>query len=165
MPRIPDNIREAIADDLRNKRGGQRVIARRHGVAAGTVRNIADEQGIRDAFDRTAVQNAVTARNVDIQKRRAALAEALIDDAFKLRDRAWATHRYYERGVDGPVLVELELPPAGDVRNFYTAVAICVDKVDRLTAASGREDAANSVDAFLRGMVSGQVADAINQHP
>lgn len=130
---MPPELRAAIIADI--KAGGQtaRQIAKKHGVGHSTVSTIASKAGIVDAFDRTQTEKATAAKAADCRARREALKEALIEDAEKLRRRAWEP---YEVVIDnrqtGSQIMTLDLPPAQDVRAFYAAVGLAIDKHCRL---------------------------------
>lgn len=150
--RIPNEERQAIADDIRAGLP-RNEIARRHGRSEGSVSNIAAEHGL--TFDRSAVENATRARTTDMAARRAALAEDLLDDAAKLRERAWSDYEYYERSPDGPVRVRLDLPPLGEARNAYTAIGIAVDKhlvLVKHDTGTGADQARSMLGALAEGL-------------
>ena len=151
-PRIPDNQREAILADIKARDGRScRAIAREHDVSDATVRKIAKDHGITDAFTREQTENATRARVADMKARRTQLAEQLIEDAEKLRGRAWSEYQYYERTREDPMLVTLTLPPLGEVRNAYTSVGIVVDKHLALLKHDS-DNGADSAKSLLAGL-------------
>jgi hypothetical protein len=81
-----------------------------------------------DAFERVQTQKATRAVEADSRSRRAALAAALLDDAARLRARAWEPYTVVVGTAQGAETVTLDLPPLGDVRSAYTAVGIVIDK-------------------------------------
>lgn len=127
-PRLPDAKRAAILADIRTGQAGARELAKRHGVAASTITRIAKEAGEENAFERSQTENATRAVVADSRSRRAQLASDLLDDAAKLRTRAWSRYTFYERGQSGPELVSLDLPPLKDVKEAYIALGVAVDK-------------------------------------
>jgi transposase-like protein len=128
VPRIPDEKRAAILAEIKAGEKSRNQIARDHDVSVGSVTNIARAAGMTDAFDRSSVENATRAVVADNRSRRAALASALLDDADKLRARAWGKYEYYERGQFGPELVSLDKPPLRDAKEAYVALGIALDK-------------------------------------
>lgn len=130
MPsRIPDDKREAILADITSDENlSTRRIGGRHGVSDTTVRNIAKEAGLADAFSREGTESATRARLADLKERRSLLAEGLLDDAEALRERAWT--EYVHTAAVGTKLdtITVALPPLGEVRNAYAAIGIATDK-------------------------------------
>jgi len=127
--RIPDDKRDAILADIQsNENLSTRRIAGRHGVSDTTVRNIAKDAGLVDAFSREGTESATRARLADLKERRSLLAEGLLDDAEALRERAWT--EYVHTAPVGQKLdtITVSLPPLGEVRNAYAAIGIATDK-------------------------------------
>lgn len=162
-PRLPEHTRTAILTDIRNG-GTCRGIATHHGVSNDTVRRIAAEAGITNAFARTQTENATRAKQADNRSRRAQLASDLLDDAQNLRSRAWSDYEYVVATKDGAERVQLALPPLSEVRNAYAALGIAVDKhtaLEKVDAGSGAEGAASmlgSIGDALR-VAADQIAD------
>lgn len=146
MPRpLADDIRAAILADIRAGKLSARAIAKKHGVASSTVSKLASDNGVANAFERTQTEKATRAQEKDSRARRAELAAALLDDAARLRERAWQPYTVVVGTAQGAERVTLDLPPLGDVRSAYTAVGIVVDKhlaLDRHdhTGAAGADD-------------------------
>ena len=156
-PRIPDDKRAAILADIHARNGTCRGIAKRHDVSDATVRKIAADEGITDAFSRAQTENATRAVAADNRSRRAQIASDLLDDVVKLRERAWAEYSYYERGQMGPELVTLDKPPLKEAKEAYVAIGICLQRhaeLEKLDAGHGDEAA--------RSML-GDLADALEQ--
>nr|WP_255643338.1 hypothetical protein [Actinoplanes polyasparticus] len=74
------------------------------------------------------MEKATKAAVADSRSRRAQLASDLLDDAERLRARAWKPYSYYERAQAGPELVTLDLPPLKEVKEAYVALGVAVDK-------------------------------------
>lgn len=151
---IPEDKRADILDDIRNG-GTTRGIAQRHGVSDFTVRQVAKENGLSDAFSRENTEKATRARTADLAARRAELKASLLDDAEALRQRAWSEYTYYERGATGPEQVTLGLPPLAEVRQAYTALGIAVDKsvaLDKHDGDSGADDARSMLGSLASGL-------------
>ncbi|HEY1176736.1 MAG TPA: hypothetical protein VGF17_11305 [Phytomonospora sp.] len=150
---IPPETREAIVEDLgSDTEESCRTIAKRHGVSDATVRKIAKDEGFTQAFTRADTENATRARVADMKATRTKLAAALLEDALKLRARAWEQYTYYERSKDGVERVQLDLPPLSEVRNAYTALAIAIDKHVVLDKHDTDLQGVAAVDAWLTAM-------------
>jgi transposase-like protein len=151
-PLDPDK-RAAIAQAIRD--GGTRnAIARDHDVAQSTVSRIAEQEGLVDAFDRSEIKRATEAKQADLAAQRAQLAQLLMEDAFRLRERMWQTQQVVvvtarKGGGSSAELVDIETS-AGDFRNYLTAIGIAVDKIGVLTRDDSQGMAA--VDAWLRSL-------------
>ncbi len=125
---IPDNTRAAILADIRSGEKGRNAIARDHSVSTGTVSNIADDAGLLDAFTRSNTENATRARQSDLAARRAQIAEMLLDDIQRLRDRAWKPYEVVTNSQQGAEITTLPLPPLRETQAAYTSIAISLDK-------------------------------------
>ncbi|MFD0883860.1 hypothetical protein ACFQ08_04720 [Streptosporangium algeriense] len=154
-PPIDPTTRAAILNDIRAGEKSCRGIARQHGVSDATVRKIAKDEQIVDAFSRAQTEKATRARTADMKTRRAELAETLLADVDRLRARAWSSYRYYERGPEGPELVVLDLPPLRETREAYTALGIAIDKHDKLIkmdSDNGASEARSMLGALAEGL-------------
>lgn len=154
-PRIPDEKRAAILADIRAAQKSCRGIGRAHNVSDATVRKIAAEAGITDAFSRAQTENATRAAVIDNKARRVQLAADLLADAQRLRERAWSQHQQYERGQDGPELVFLPAPPPRDVQALYTSIGIAMQRhieLEKFDQADGSEAATSLLDAVAQGI-------------
>lgn len=161
--RIDDETRRQVVEAI--KAGGKcREVARRFGIAASSVRNILAAFGIDGAFDRTATENATRAKTVDMAARRAELASLLLEDAFELRQRARSGYTLIERGPDGPVKVEVDIPPARETRELYTALGIAIDKSRHLLQQDSGTGSGAEIDRWLRDMIGDAAMNAANQH-
>lgn len=155
-PPIPAEKRDAVLADIRAGGLSLNQIAKNRGVSKATVSKIAKDAGINDAFDRTRTEAATQAHAIDSRARREKLKEQLIADAERLRARAWEE---YEVVVDnrqlGPQTMTLDLPPAQDVRAFYAAVGLAIDKHCRLEQYDATDSAVDA-KSFL-----GDLAEAL----
>lgn len=159
---LPPGKKDAILADVRAGGKSARQIAKDHGVGVSTVSGLAKKAGLTNAFDRSKTEAATHAHAIDCRARREALKQQLIEDAEKLRARAWEN---YEVVVDnrqlGPQTMTLDLPPAQDVRAFYAAVGLAIDKHCRLEQYDATDSAADA-KSFL-----GDLAEALevaNRH-
>ena len=132
-------------------------VAREFGRAAGTVTAIANEAGL--SFDRAPVAAAIEARLVDHKARRLALVEALYDDADWMRQKLRERHTVHGFTKDGEFVTgEIELPTAGDMRAYMTAVGIALDKALVLERADAGHD--GQAKGLLERLVEGLEATA-----
>lgn len=76
--RIPDDVRAAIADDVRAGLKSRNQIARDHNVSPQTVTNVATEIGVADPFSREHTKKATAARRDDQVGQRAGVAADLL---------------------------------------------------------------------------------------
>lgn len=153
---LPPEKRAAILADITAGGKSLNQIAKDRGVAKATVSKIAKDEGLTNAFDRSRTEAATRAHAIDCRARREALKDQLIEDAERLRARAWQP---YEVVVDnrqlGPQTMTLDLPPAQDVRAFYAAVGLAIDKHCRLEqydAVDTAADAKSMIGALAEGI-------------
>jgi transposase-like protein len=159
VPPIDPERRAAVLRDI--KAGGKSLnqIAKDNAVAKSTVSVIAKDAGLTDAFDRTRTEAATRAHAIDCRARREALKAALLDDAERLRDRAWSAYEVVvESRATGPSRLTLDLPPLQDVRAAYAAIGIAIDKSVRLEQYDSTD---SDVDA--KSML-GALAEGIRQY-
>ncbi len=122
-PDLTQAERDKIAA-LHAKGKGRNEIAREIGRSAYSVTKVVKELGL--SFDEAATVEATAARVAQMKARRVDLAEKLLDDALKLRERLWSPHNYYERGQDAMIPMTLPLPPLRDARDGYAALQIAL---------------------------------------
>jgi transposase-like protein len=149
--------RAAILQDIRAGGKSRNDIARAHGVAASTVGKIAADEGVTDAFDRTHSLKGARAKAVDNRAKRAQLESDLLDDAQKIRKRAWSPYTVVVSGPEGAETVTLELPPLQDVRAAYTSIGIIVDKsvvIEKHDSGDDAEAAKSVLAAVMEGLTA-----------
>lgn len=170
MPkRLPDDQRAAILADVKAdvKSAGQ--IARDHGVSITSVRNIAAEAGIGNAFARENTKRATAAKQVDLAARRVELKALLLEDAFWLRERARGKATVNAMDPKSGKIIVREIPAqSGDVRNYYAALGISVDKfrnLDALDVENGTAHAQSMLGKLAEGLSAAAqaMADAPDQ--
>ncbi|MGW3196326.1 hypothetical protein ACWDBD_17405 [Streptomyces sp. NPDC001118] len=152
---LPDKKRAAILADIQAGEKGRNEIARDHDVSTSTVTNVAKGAGIEDAFDRTATAKATRAREVDCKALREQLKIDMLEDAQRLRQRAWAPYQVVVSTPQGADVVTLQQPPLSEVRSAYTAVGIAIDKslvLERHDSGSGTDGAKSMLDALAEGI-------------
>lgn len=154
-PPLPDDVRAAILEAIKQGGKSARQIGKDQGVSDAAVRRIAKAEGITDAWSRDKTEQATRARVADMKAARTKLAADLLGDAQRLRERAWRAYTYYERTRDDVVKVTLDEPPLHEVRNAYTALAVCTDKhlaLDRHDTDSGAAEAVSMLGALAEGL-------------
>lgn len=154
MARIPDDKRRAIADDIRAGKA-RNQIARDHHVSVGSVTNIARENQISDAFDRSATKRATEAAVADLKAERAVTSRRFLEETNRALDRLNRPYLVYAfAGKDGLYREhELELPPAGELRNLITSAAVAFDKHLAADKHDSDDQGLAAVDAWLRTML------------
>ncbi|GII63559.1 hypothetical protein Skr01_36440 [Sphaerisporangium krabiense] len=165
-PPLDPVLRAAILETIRAGGKSCRGIARQHGVSDATVRKIASDNGIRDAFSRAQTESATRARVADMRARRAELSEQLLDDVQRLRERAWSAYQVVTNGRDGAEVVDLALPPLRDVQAAYTSLGIAVDKhaqLVKLDTDNGAAQARSMLGALAAAL--DVAANALDEPP
>lgn len=99
-------------------------LARKHKRSPSTISKVAAQGG--RSFDRTKTAAATEAFQVDMASRRAKLADALLDDAERMRQRLWKESTFWMGGPNGPEQVQLDLPTLPDARQGMTGVAVAI---------------------------------------
>lgn len=146
-PRLVTPAERARVRDLHTQGLSRNAIARELGRPWSTITKIAVDEGL--SFDRTATAKAVEARQVDMAAQRAQLAQDLLDDAQRLRERAWTRYKVVVAGRDGADIVDLELPPAQDVRAFYGAIGAAVNGHKTATALDANSNGVDGARSML----------------
>lgn len=158
-PPLDPDKRAAILADIEAGHG-RNEIARRHDVGLATVSRLAAQEGITDAWDRSASQRATELREIDIRARQSELAALLMEDAHRLRRMIWEPVTVYKFGGKDNTLnsIDLDEPDFEGKRNLMTTIAIAVDKIAVLTRDDSQGVAA--VDAWLHSLGVGQTQAA-----
>lgn len=126
---VTDAERDRVAE-LHAQGQSRAQIARELGRSPNTIGRIATALGL--SWDRTRTEQATRARQADLAGRRAELAALLLDDAFRIRGRFFTV--YVEKRAVGSaegvevVTIRHDEPPAAELRNLVTSVAVVVDK-------------------------------------
>jgi hypothetical protein len=151
-PPLEPDKRAAILADIEARQLGRNAIARKHRVGLGTVTTIAHDAGIYDAFDRTQTARATADRQADMKARRTRLAEDLLDDAERIRDRLFDPYTQAVSGREGVEKVTLEEPDAASLRNIMTSIAVALDKhvlLDKHDKDGGMAEVGSMLDGLL----------------
>lgn len=166
MPKpLSTRKRNAVLKDIKAaKANGQSAgqIARDHGVARSTVTKIAADSNLADAFERTQTAKAARAKQADNKAKRAQLQSDLLDDAQKLRKRAWSRYPIVVSGPEGAETVWLDEPPLPDVRAAYTSIGIIADKdraYERDKSDEGSDHATSVLGRLFTGLAEAVSAD------
>lgn len=154
--RIPDDVREAVADEMRKRHGGKPTaeeIATQFGISKRSVQKIANEYGVTSEEARAATQNATDALRKTNAQLRAEISAELLDVAREaLRDMRRQAVIYNFGGKDNTYNERtVERPPTGDRRNLATIAAIALDKHKMLDAYDSASDNTD-VAAWLEWM-------------
>lgn len=161
-PSLPAETRAAIIADIEARDLGRNAIARKHGVGLGTVSDIARNAGIHDAFDRRQTARATADRQADLRSRRAQLAEDLLDDAERIRDRFFDPYTSALTTREGVEVVDLLEPDAASLRNLTTSLAVVLDKhlaLERHDQDGGMSEVGSMLDGLLEKFGIGRNAD------
>ncbi|TCB97570.1 helix-turn-helix domain-containing protein [Micromonospora zingiberis] len=153
-------VRELHAQDL-----SRNEIARRIGRSGRTVSRIAAELEL--SFERgEQVKAATEARKIDARAKRAALANALLDDAERMRQQLWQPADYVDHGGKEYVRVDWTTPEPtfADKLKITQSLGIMVDravKLDEYDADPGIDAAKSMLGALAKGL--GAAYDQLNQ--
>lgn len=125
-------------------------IARQLGVSPGSVTKYAPA----GSFDRAEVLAATKARQADMAKRRAQLADDLLDDARRMREQLWQPALVFNFGGKDNTYEEHHLPEQSTEgkRTLMQAITAAVNAHTRLVDhdGDGQVDEAKSVlDGFM----------------
>jgi transposase-like protein len=145
-PRMAPNLRAAILEDLRAGGHTCRGLARKHGVSTASVRKVARDNGITDAFSREKTKKATEARQADhaavlaeLASRSAGIAGniAASYEAMELDD--WAQVSPYSRAIAFGIFADKarELAPDSDAAQAEAAKSVLAEVAAALIAKHG----------------------------
>lgn len=142
---------EAAVRRLHAEGKSRNDIARAIGRSPSTVSKLAGKLGL--SFDREATAAATAAKSADLAARRVALAEALHEDAERLRAQLWAPCVIGQFGGKDNTWAQIqkERPPFADQRQIMGAVSVAVDKSLKL-APPKDDNGAGEVGALLTSL-------------
>ena len=149
---VDDAERDQIAR-LHAQGLGRNAISRETGINARRVSYLAKELGL--SFVRsTAVTAATEARVVDSKARRAALAQALLADAERLRQQLFAPVTVYNFGGKDNTFETAALtePSMRDKRDLMASVGMAVDRAVKLDAYDKADEAGSALDLWIAAM-------------
>jgi len=133
-----DQVRELHGQGL-----SRNAIAKQLGRSGKTISEIADKLNL--TFDRERTKAATEAKVADAREKRATLANALLDDAARLRQQLWKQAHYVDHGGKEFFEVKWSLPQPtfADKLKLMQATGIAIDKAVRLDEydrATGNDD-------------------------
>lgn len=153
-------VTEAEREQIRRLHGEGKsayAIAKTLGRSPATVTTHASSMGL--SFDRTAMVEANKARRADADVRRRDLAENLLDDAERLRQRMWSPYTQIQYvGPQGIRKVdELDAPPPKEMLDYARAMQIAVTQTMKLVDFDREKDESRLAlaDRFLTAMMGG----------
>ena len=130
------------------------AIAKEIGRSKSAVSRAAAGMGLK--FDRHLVMEATEAHVIDARAKRAALANALLDDAEKLRQRVNAPYKVWRILNDGELVTgTLELPDARDQRDLMAGVSTAINaslRLEEFDADPGINGAKSMLGALAKGL-------------
>lgn len=160
-PRMDDGKREEILADIENTAGTLdgtvRKIADRQGVSTATVQRVAKAAGLTDVWSRDQTQKGTQARQVDLAELRSLTAARFLQESNKMLDRLNEPCEVFAfGGAENRFNSEvLHRPPSQEARNFMTAAAVALDKHLVLDKHDSSETGGAAVDAWLRHIIGG----------
>lgn len=145
-----DQVRELHGQGL-----SRNAIAKQLGRSGKTISEIAFKLGL--TFDRTRTKAATAAKVADARQKRATLANALLDDAARLRQQLWEQADYVDHGGKEYFQVNWTLPEPtfADKLKLMQATGIAIDKAVRLDeydADPGIDAAKSMLGALAAGL-------------
>jgi hypothetical protein len=148
---ITDEDYEAVRD-LHAQGLGRNAIARQIHRSGRTVSKLAAELGL--SFDRSPTAIATEARVADGRARRAALAQALLEDAERMRLSLFAPCTIRNFGGKDNTYAEkkIDQPPFRDQRDIMSSIGIAIDRAVKLDAYDKLDESMSGVDAWLAAM-------------
>lgn len=154
--RIPNDVREAVAEELRNRFAGKptvREIAEQFGIGARTVQTIGAEFGVFTDSARAATKNATEQQKLTNAQLRAEISRLFAERAREaLADMRRPAKIYNFGGKDNTYNEkDVEQPPTADQRNLMIIAATAMDKHKMLDAYDAASDNAD-VAAWLEWM-------------
>lgn len=152
-PRIPDEARRAILDDI-DSRMPRNQIAAKHHVSPSTVTGIARQNN--RSFDRSQTKNATEAARADNAALRAQITGELYRSALEWIGQTKRPFLAFSFGGKDNTYNEhlLDHAPTGDIRNLMTSVGIAVQRaaeLERFDAEQGVESARSVVAQIAEG--------------
>lgn len=160
-PRMEDSKREQILADIEATAGTLdgtvRKIADRQGVSTATVQRVAKAAGLTDVWSRDTTQKGTQARQADLAEIRSLTAARFLQEANKMLDRLNEPCEVFAfGGSEGRFSSEvLHRPPSQEARNFMTAAAVALDKHLLLDKHDSDDKGGAAVDAWLRHVMGG----------
>jgi hypothetical protein len=157
--RIPDDVRAAVADEMRQRHAGKptvREIATQFGISPRSVQSIADAAGVHDEAARAHTKNATEQVKITNAQLRAEISRKLLVLANQALDEMNEPAVIYNFGGKDNTYNErtVKRPPADARRAIATTAAIMIDKhkvLDAYDSASENTDVAGWLE-WMKGM-------------
>jgi phage repressor protein C with HTH and peptisase S24 domain len=148
--RIPDDVRAAVADEMRQRHAGKptvREIATQFGISTRSVQTIATELGVHSESAHAVTKNANDQVRRSNAQRRADISALFAQRAEEALMAMRAPAVIFNFGGKDNTYNEknVEQPPTADQRNLMTIAAIAMDKhkmLDAYDSASENTDVA-----------------------
>lgn len=134
---------------------GRNAIAKQLGRSGHTISRIAAELGLDfDRRNHPQLEVATAARVVDGRARRAALAEALLADAERMRQQLFASTVVYNFGGKDNSFNERTMPEPDfrAKRDLMQAIGAAIDRALKIDAYDKIDATMSAVDAWLEAM-------------
>lgn len=149
--RLPDEVRQAVIDDLRSGQYGRNEIARRNNVGKSTVTYIANQENLDSTRHTTITEEATRAMAASNRERREQLKEQMYGDIQRLRVRAWSPWSREVVTKEGIEQLTADLPPLPEVLAAYKAIQLNLDGIFKLDAidAAGSGSAEDAKDFLM----------------
>lgn len=139
--RLPDEVRQAVVEDLKAGKYGRNEIARRNNVGQSTVTYIANQENLSTTAKTTATEEATRAMAATNRERRELLKEQMYGDIQRLRVRAWSPWSREVVTREGIESLTAELPPLPEVLAAYKAIQLNLDGIFKLDALDANQGA------------------------
>lgn len=150
---IPPQVRAAVLQDVKAGILSQRQIAANHGISPTSVRAIARDAGLTNAFAREQTKKATEALAADNKSVRISVAAMLIADVPRIHKLIWP---------DDPDAQ----PTPRDMVALYTAIGIATQRhmeLENFDRDTGDTGAKSMLAALMQGL--GHAYDKLNPPP
>ena len=158
-PPLNPTKRQAILDDIEATAGTLdgtvRKIADRQGVSTATVQRLAKAADLSDAWSRDKTQKGTQARQADLAELRSLTSARFLQEANKMLDRLNEPCEVFAfGGAENRFNSEvLHRPPSQEARNFLTSAAVALDKHLLLDKHDTDDQSGAAVDSWLRSVM------------
>ncbi|WP_144836004.1 transposase [Kocuria rosea] len=129
--------KKAALKKLKELNGNLAEAAKEIGMPKQTLHNWAEAAEVDTSGDKK-TEAATEAKKIDIEARKANLADELMDSIIKLNAQMFQPHIVFSFGGKDNTFNSktLDEPTTGDKKNLATSLAILIDKVQLLTGAA-----------------------------
>lgn len=141
-------------------------------MSVGSVTNIARENDVTEAFDRSTTERATRAKVADQRAQRAVTSQRFLDEANALLDEVHRPHIVFNIGGRDNVYTEhlMAEPPTADKRNLIVSAATAFDKHlkadlhDSDAGAEGAKSVLGALGAALQ-VAAGELGEPAEPNP